>query len=75
MLTKHTNSHTTRHTFGDLARLGNSDLYSISKTLGHSSLAITERYIKGFDQDAVDGVVDIVNKGIAEKNKKMKKTL
>jgi len=37
-------------------------------------LIITERNIKGFDQDAVDEVVDIVNKGITAKNEKGKST-
>ena len=37
-------SHTARHTFADLARQGNANLYNLSKTLGHSSLDITERY-------------------------------
>jgi integrase len=65
-------SHTARHTFADLARQGDADLYSISKALGHSSLAITEKYIKGFDQDAVDEVVNIVTAGIAAKKEKGK---
>jgi integrase len=66
-ITKHISSHTARHTFADLARQGDADLYSISKALGHSSLSITEKYIKGFDQDAVDEVVNIVNQGIFDK--------
>ena len=69
-ISKHISSQTARHTFADLARQGNADLYGISKTLGHSSLAVTEMYIKGFDQDSVDEVVKIVNAGITGKNGK-----
>jgi hypothetical protein len=66
-------SQTARHTFPDLARQGDADLNKISKALGHSSLIITERYIKGFDQDAVDEVVNIVTAGIAAKKENVKK--
>ena len=30
------------------------DLYTISKSLGHSNLQMTEQYLKSFDRDAVD---------------------
>jgi integrase len=46
--------HTSRHTFSDLARQKGVSLYSISKALGHSSLKITEQYLKSFDTDSVD---------------------
>jgi hypothetical protein len=33
----------------------NTDVYSISKSLGHSNLSITENYLNDFDKDKVDG--------------------
>lgn len=50
--------HISRHSFADYARREGVDLYSISKALGHSSLTITETYLKSFDNDAVDGAMD-----------------
>ena len=44
--------------FADLARVRGIDLHTISKALGHSSLTVTENYLKGFDQDAIDGAMD-----------------
>jgi len=58
-----------------MARQGNVNLYSILKALGHSSVNVTEKYIKGFDQDAVDEVVNIVTAGISAKKKKMEEKL
>ena len=46
--------HISRHSFADYARKKSGNLYAISKTLGHSSLQITETYLKSFDQEAVD---------------------
>ena len=50
--------HISRHSFADYARIKSGNLYAISKTLGHSSLQITEAYLKSFDQDAVDQLAD-----------------
>lgn len=46
--------HVSRHSFADYARRQGGDLYAISKALGHSTLQITETYLKSFDRDAVD---------------------
>ena len=46
--------HVSRHSFADYARRQGMDLYSISKALGHSSLQVTEIYLKSFDADTVD---------------------
>ncbi len=44
--------HVARHSFADLARkIG--DLYSVSKALGHSRLAVTQRYLAELDRQAV----------------------
>ncbi len=50
--------HIARHSFADYARTKSGNLYAISKTLGHSSLQITQAYLKSFDQDAVDRLAD-----------------
>ncbi len=46
--------HVARHSFADLARRRGWDVYAISKALAHSGLAITERYLAGFDGELVD---------------------
>lgn len=46
--------HVARHSFADLARRQGWDSYDISKALRHSSIAITERYLAGFDSAALD---------------------
>ncbi len=46
--------HVARHSFADFARRKSSDLYAVSKALGHSSLSITENYLSDFDRDATD---------------------
>ena len=50
-------SHVARHSFADLARQSG-DVYAVSKALGHSDLATTERYLASFDRDAVDRLTD-----------------
>lgn len=32
--------------------------YAISKALGHSKLQTTQTYFRGFDEEAVDGLMD-----------------
>ncbi len=49
--------HVARHTFADLARRAG-DLYAVSKALGHSDLKITQRYLEGFDRQAVERLAD-----------------
>ncbi len=50
--------HVSRHSFADYARTQSDNLYAISKSLGHSKLNITESYLKSFDQDAVDDLME-----------------
>lgn len=47
-------SHTPRHTYTNLLLSNNTDVYSISKSLGHSKLSITESYLNDFDTDKID---------------------
>ena len=46
--------HVSRHSFADLARKRGWGIYEISKALAHSGLAVTERYLAGFDDELVD---------------------
>ena len=46
--------HVARHSFADYARRQSGDLYTVSKSLGHTSLHVTQNYLKSFDKDAVD---------------------
>ena len=50
--------HIARHSFADYARTKSSNLYAISKTLGHTDIKTTQQYLKSFDQDAVDQLAD-----------------
>ncbi|MEL6705360.1 MAG: site-specific integrase, partial [Bacteroidota bacterium] len=50
--------HVARHSFADLARRRGWDVYSISKALAHSGLAVTENYFARDDVQLVDGKMD-----------------
>jgi integrase len=55
--------HIARHSFAQFALTETDmDIYSISKTLGHSDLKVTEQYLKSFDEEKVnremDGIYD-----------------
>jgi len=59
---KKISTHTARHSFADIARQKTDNIYNLSKTLGHSSIKITEAYLASFDQKAVDDTMDEVFK-------------
>jgi len=59
-INKKISTHTARHSFADIARQKTDNIYNLSKTLGHSSLKVTEAYLASFDQDAVDDTLDNV---------------
>ena len=61
-ITKNITTHTARHSFADIARQKTDNLYNLSKTLGHSSLKVTEAYLATFDEKAVDDTLDSVFK-------------
>jgi integrase/recombinase XerD len=42
--------HTFRHTFATLFMRASNDIFRLSKLLGHSSVKITEQYLKSFSQ-------------------------
>lgn len=45
--------HTCRHTFAHLQLKNGIDLYSLSRLMGHESIAITQRYLEGIKDDQV----------------------
>jgi len=57
-LSKNVTTHTARHSFADIARQKTDNIYNLSKTLGHSSLKVTEAYLASFDENAVDDTLD-----------------
>ena len=61
-INKKISTHTARHSFADIARQKTDNIYNLSKTLGHSSIKITEAYLASFDQKAVDDTMDEVFK-------------
>jgi len=57
-ISKNITTHTARHSFADIARQKTDNLYNLSKTLGHSSIKVTEAYLASFDDQAVDDTLD-----------------
>ena len=58
--------HTARHSFANIARQKNANVYDISKALGHSNLKITETYLAKFDTTSQDATM----KKVFENNSK-----
>ena len=46
--------HGARHSFADVLRQNGASVYTISKALGHSSIAVTEAYLAAFDRAEVE---------------------
>ncbi len=56
--------HVSRHSFADIARKGDMNIYDISKALRHSSLQITERYLADWDDEKLDKETNRIFKDI-----------
>lgn len=52
--------HISRHSFANIARQKEANVYDISKALGHSSIKITEDYLSNFDNKSQDKTMDHV---------------
>ena len=64
-ITKHVSFHVSRHTFATMMISLGSDLYTVSKLLGHTNIKITEVYAKLVNRkkfEAVDLVNNVFNK-------------
>ena len=62
-IAKHVTFHTSRHTFA-VMMLSVTDIYTVSKLLGHRELSTTQVYAKVLDKakrDAVDNIPDLLN--------------
>lgn len=59
-ITKKVSMHISRHSFANIARQKDANLYDISKSLGHSSLKITETYLSKFDTSSIDATMKMV---------------
>lgn len=46
--------HGARHSFADVLRQNGASVYTISKALGHSSIAVTETYLAAFGRADVE---------------------
>ena len=46
--------HASRHAYAVFATSKSGDLFAISKALGHTSLQVTQQYLRSFDRDATD---------------------
>jgi len=57
---KNITTHTARHSFADIARKKTDNIYNLSKTLGHSSIKVTEAYLATFDEAAVDETLNSI---------------
>jgi len=55
---KRLSSHVARHSFADLTRRENWNLFDTSKALRHGSLAVTQRYLAKSDDEKLDRLLD-----------------
>lgn len=53
-ISKKISMHIARHSFANIARQKDANVYDISKALGHSSIKITESYLSKFDTKSQD---------------------
>ncbi|HTA83820.1 MAG TPA: site-specific integrase [Bacteroidia bacterium] len=56
-LNKTLSFHISRHSYSDVARKKGMNVFDISKSLGHSSLKITERYLGSLDSESLDSAM------------------
>jgi site-specific recombinase XerD len=56
---KHITYHSSRHTFATLQLTMDTDIYTVSKLLGHRNLKTTEIYGKVIDKKKIDAVSKI----------------
>ena len=69
---KYIHFHVSRHTWATLAITRGVDIYTVSKLMGHSSVAITEIYANLINEKR-DEVADIINIEITEEDRERKK--
>ena len=73
-ITKHIHFHVSRHSWATLALSKGVDIYTVSKIMGHSSVAITEIYANLINKKR-DEVADIMNLEITKADRDRKKKI
>lgn len=58
---KHITFHSARHTFATLQLTMNTDIYTVSKLLGHRHVKTTEIYAKVIDKKKINAVANMPN--------------
>ncbi len=53
-ISKNISFHVARHSYADIGRSKNTDLHQLSKSLGHSSLKVTENYLSSLGNEATN---------------------
>ena len=61
-ISKNISFHVARHSYADIGRSKNADLHQLSKSLGHSSLKVTENYLSSLGNDATNGAAKTIYK-------------
>jgi integrase len=57
---KKISSHVARHSFAEMARKKKISVYDIMQMLGHSSISITQMYLKSLDLESMDSAMESV---------------
>ena len=65
-------SYTARHTWATLAFYSGIPIGIISKALGHSSIKVTETYLKPFENEKVDAANDELIMSVVKRSKEKK---
>jgi site-specific recombinase XerD len=59
-ISKSISFHVARHSYADIGRSKSADLHELSKSLGHSSLKVTENYLSSLGNDATNGAAKTI---------------
>lgn len=59
-ISKNISFHVARHSYADIGRSKKADLHELSKSLGHSSLKVTENYLSSLGNDATNEAANII---------------
>lgn len=65
-INKNISFHVARHSYADIARSKKADLHDLSKSLGHSSLKVTEGYLKSLGNEATNSAAQTVYEDFEE---------
>jgi integrase len=60
----HVSPHTLRHTFGHRWLVGGGDVFTLSRILGHASVAVTEKHYAHLLRENIQAKADLVDLGL-----------